>query len=39
MDAYVGLEHPGITYQMEKTQAEILEQGYISNFFECPYEF
>ena len=24
---------------MEKTQDEIQEQGYLQNFFECPYEY
>lgn len=26
-------------YQMEKSQEEILAQGYLQNFFECPYEY
>lgn len=24
---------------MQKTSDEIQEQGYLSNFFECPYEY
>lgn len=26
-------------YHIEKTQDEIQEQGYLQNFFECPYEY
>lgn len=26
-------------YKMEKSQEEILAQGYLQNFFECPYNY
>ena len=26
-------------YQIEKSQEEIQEQGYLQNFFECPYNY
>jgi len=28
-----------MNYQIEKSQEEIQEQGYLQNFFECPYEY
>jgi len=28
-----------LNVQMEKSQEEIQEQGYLQNFFECPYEY
>lgn len=28
-----------MSYQIEKSQEEIQEQGYLQNFFECPYEY
>jgi len=32
-------QNPDELYPMEKTQDEIQEQGYLQNFFECPYEY
>lgn len=28
-----------MTYHIEKSQEEIQQQGYLQNFFECPYEY
>lgn len=32
-------DEPDDVYHIEKTQDEIQEQGYLQNFFECPYEY
>ena len=32
-------DEPEGVYNIEKTQDEIKEQGYLQNFFECPYEY
>ena len=32
-------EEMEMNYQIEKSQEEIQEQGYLQNFFECPYEY
>ena len=33
------MEQQEEVYNIEKTQDEIQEQGYLQNFFECPYEY
>jgi len=32
-------EEMEMNYHIEKSQEEIQEQGYLQNFFECPYEY